>query len=92
MKVGEPHQDVLIDLDVSFLRHSLTPHHLNQVLIPFHHLGMGIRVEVEVGDVVGFQLIYIEMVGTYKVLHLPHIEEVFGDVLLFELLTDEHIG
>lgn len=92
MKVGEPHQDVLVDLDVSFLRHSLTPHHLNQVLIPLLHLGMFGCGEVEAGNVVGFQLIDIEMVGTYKVFHLPHIKEVFSDVLLFEFLTDEHIG
>ena len=30
--------------------------------------------------------------GTDEVLYLPHVEEVFGDVLLALLLSDDHGG
>ena len=91
MQVGQPDDDVLVNLHVSLFQHSLLLHHVNQVFIPagqFLLLLVGSRIRLD--DILA-DAFHVAAVGTNQVLHLPHIQQVFGDILFFKLLRNIHI-
>ena len=81
MQVGELDDNIFIELKVAGLFDTLATHHVDKRLIPLHHLlALGIGELKSVNDT-GRYAVYIKIVGTYYILYLPHIQQIFGDIL-----------
>ena len=90
VQVGEQDDDVSVDLQVSGLLHSLFPHHPDEVGIPLLDFLLRIGSGTELCEVIPPEFLRVQMVGAEDVFHLPHVEQVFGDVFLFQSLGDIH--
>lgn len=89
MQLREVLDDVAVDLQVSLLDHPLGAHHVAQVAVPLlerRPLVFGIAV-----DDLRAQAVDVAPVGAYQVLHLPHVQQIFGNVLLFQLFGNIHV-
>ena len=68
-------------MDMPLLANSLGQHHLHQLGIPAVYLGGRLRILPVLGNYSGAKPLHIQFVGTYKILYLPHVEDVLGDIV-----------
>ena len=92
MQIGKLYNDVFIDLQMPFLRYSLGTHHIYKALVPIAQL-LSLLVRYAAIKVYNLALdaVYIQSAGTYDVFYLPHIEQIFGNILFFPGTCGKHI-
>ena len=84
MQVRKVADNVAVNLQMPFLRHPLGTHHIGKIAVPLLQSRMFFgRIT---GDDIAANQVYIALVSTKQILHLPHIYKVFGNILLFQLL------
>ena len=91
MELDELNEHDLVYLQVSLLAASFLVYHVDEVAIPVGHLFLLLVVEVELGDVFLADFSERTSVSAYEVFYLPHVEQIFRDAFLSELLGDEHL-
>jgi len=88
MQVGKPSNHIPIDLEMTLLHHFFPTHHLYQVLVPLSQLFLLFS------RITGHQILadtfQVASVGTNHIFYLPHINQVFGNVLLLQLSGNKH--
>ena len=77
---------------MSLLLYALVPHHLQQIFVPLHQLSPLGVVQMVLADHPFRQGIDIQPVGTQQILHLPHVEQVFGYIRLPQVTSYEHLN
>lgn len=90
VQIGQLYHDVLVDLDMPFLFHSLDAHHVHQVAIPLQHRRLCVLIcGIVVNDALthGFN---VETACAEYVFKLPHIQQIFRYILFSKLLCREH--
>ena len=90
--LGEPFDDVAIDLQMAVLHLSLFAHHVAEVGVPLFLFYPSVGWEVELREIAFAQAVDVALVGAEDVFDLPHVEQVFGAVLVLKLSCDEHIN
>ena len=91
VKVGEPQDDVPDDLQVATLLYAFLLHHEDEMAVPFFHFFFRFLRGSELCQIVLFEFIRVQVVGTENIFHLPHVKQVFGNVFFFKLLGYIHI-
>ena len=81
---------VAVDLQVAFGGHFFAAHHVDKRLVPFSHLVVLLGGQVHWGDNVVVNPLYVKGISADDVLDLPHVEEVFGDVVAAFLRSYNH--
>ena len=92
VELHELGDDVLVDLQVSGVDDIFAAHHVDERLVPLGHFAVLRVVEIETVDDVSGNFLDIKVVGANKVLNLPHVDEVFGDIFFTFLRSDYHDG
>ena len=83
----------LVDGKVSVFALALGIHHRDKVALPVHHFrALLVSIVRESRYVFVLQARQLAAVGTYDVLHLPHIEHVFSRAFISELLGYKHVS
>lgn len=90
--LGEPFDDVAIDLQVAVLHLSLFAHHVAEMGVPLFLFCPSVGREVELREIAFAQAVDVALVGAKDVFDLPHVEQVFGAVLVLKLSCDEHVN
>ncbi len=90
MQVVQANEHVLADLQVAALLELLVLHHEHERLIPLVNLVACGLVDVEAAHQAFVNERHVEVARTQHVLHLPQVEEVFGDVFFSLLIGNEH--
>ena len=83
-------QRIDVDLQVPVLFDAFRAHHLAQVGIPLFHLLALVVGQVEFRQVVRPQAVDVASVGAEQVFHLPHVQQEFCTVRIFQTVGDEH--
>ena len=91
MQFGQVDDYVPVNLEMSFLTNSLFPHHRSQIGIPFCQFTTLFIAHLITGNDILLNPVDITIIGTDQILYLPHINKVFGNVLLLELLRYFHL-
>ena len=92
MQIGQSNNHILVQLDVTFLHHPFATHHLDQFLIPLSDFLLHLLGLVVMGDHRAVDRIHIELIRPDQVLNLPHIKQIFSDILFSFLSSYYHIG
>ena len=83
-------KNVFANLCVSFFFNSFANHHVADVVVPFFCLRSLFGRELELADVIFGYSLGIELEGTDEVFNLPHIEQIFSTVCIFESISNNH--
>ena len=81
---------VLHHLHMPALRHLLFPHHLDQVVIPIADLLPCRVIPPELAHHVPVHQLNIHLHRPQHILHLPHIQDIFGHITLSLLACYQH--
>ena len=75
---------VAVHLQMSFFGHLFTTHHVDERLIPFikGFTPLGVESGVFVDDLM-LDAVEVQVIGPDEILNLPHIQEIFGNILAF---------
>ena len=92
MKLLELHQYDAVDVKVTRLYLALGAHHLDELKIPRADLSALLLVDVVAGEEELIDALRGYACSTDEVLYLPHIEQVFSDILFALLLCNDHRG
>ena len=91
MEILQQYQNVLIDLEMTLESLTLGTHHLNQFIIPLFPLtAFIVTASANLNDGI-IQPVTVKPCSTYHVLNLPHVEQVFGYILLSKLFLNKHL-
>ena len=91
MKLLKQYEHVLVDLQMTALGLSLGAHHIDEVIIPlFPFTALLLRASADLYDSV-IQPVTVKSGCTYHILHLPHVKQVLGYILLPQFFLNEHI-
>ena len=91
VRVFELYEHVLADLQVSVFRHAFFVHHAAEVGIPLLHLLHRLFVfQLKAGEILFSNGVGVRVEGTQDVFHLPHVEQVFSQVLLAKFSRNYH--
>ena len=92
MQVGQGNDHILVQLDMPLLHHPLTAHHVDQLLIPLRDLLLHRGRLRIMGNDGPSDRIHVKPIRPDQVFHLPHIQQVFRDVLLSFSFRNDHKG
>ena len=90
MQVGETDEHIFADLHVSVVANVLQLHHLDESLVPLAHVVPLLLIGIETLNDVSVNHVDVEVRRANHVLHLPQVEQIFGDVLFAFLLCNNH--
>ena len=91
MQIGQSNNHILVQLDMTFLHHPFATHHLDQFLVPLSDFLLHLLGLVVMGDHRAVDRIHIELIRPDQVLNLPHIKQIFSDILFSFLSSYYHI-
>ena len=92
MKLLELHQYDAVDVEVTRLYLALGAHHLDELKIPRAYLSALLLVDVVAGEEELLDALRRDACSTDEILYLPHIEQIFRDILFALLLCNDHRG